>query len=129
MTNPADATQIGSLTGPAGRVHSVAFSPDGRTLAAGSYDDTIWLWNVTNPADATQIGSLTGHTGPINSVAFSPDGRTLAAGSADGTIRLWNLDVDQAIDRICATTSANLTPEQWARYISQTPYDPPCRHL
>jgi hypothetical protein len=33
------------------------------------------------------------------------------------------------IDRICTTTSANLTPEKWARYIPQLPYDPPCRHL
>ena len=62
-------------------------------------------------------------------VAFSPDGHTLAAGSDDdGKIWLWNLDVDHAIDRICATTSDNLTPEQWARYIPELPYDPPCRH-
>ena len=107
----------------------MAFSPDGRTLAAGSGDGTIWLWNVTNPAHATQIGQpLTGPTLGVNSVAFSPDGHTLAAADG-GTIRLWDLDVDHAIDRICATTSNNLTPEQWAGYIPELPYDPPCRHL
>ena len=63
----------------------MAFSPDGHTLAAGSGDDTIWLWNVTDPAHATQIGQpLTGPTGGVDSVAFSPDGHTLAAGSGDG---------------------------------------------
>ncbi len=53
----------------------------------------------------------------MGSVAFSPDGHTLASGSDNGTTQLWNLNVDQAIDRICATTSYNLTPQQWTRYI------------
>ena len=80
------------LTGPIGPLSSVAFSPDGHTLAAGSADGTIWLWNVTDPAHATQIGRpLTGSTGGVASVAFSPDGHTLAAGGDDGTIWLWNV--------------------------------------
>ena len=134
ITHPARPVQIGRpLTGPANTINSVAFSPDGHTLAVGVHDDTIWLWNVTDPARATQAGILTAHTGPaasaaFESVAFSPDGHTLAGGSLDDTIQLWNLDVGQAIERICATTSDNLTPGQWARYIPQLPYDPPCRH-
>ncbi len=76
---------------------------------------------------ATAIGlPLTGAS-PVEAVAFSPDGHTLASGSDNGTTQLWNLNVDQAIDRICATTSYNLTPQQWTRYIPQLPYDPPCR--
>ena len=130
VTDPARATQIGQpLTDPGGHVWSVAFSPGGHTLAAGSYDNAVRLWNVTDPARATQIGQpLTNPGGHVWSVAFSPDGHTLAAGSYDGTIRLWDLDVDHAINRICATTSDNLTLKQWARYIPQLPYDPPCRH-
>ncbi len=82
------------LTGPTNSVYSVAFSPDGHTLAAGSDDGTIRLWNLTDPAHASQIGQpLTGPTGTVCSVAFSPDGHTLASGSDDGTIRLWNLTV------------------------------------
>ena len=58
------------------------FSPDGHTLAAGSDDDKVWLWNLTDPAHPTRLGQpLTGPAGYVTSVAFSPDGQTLAAGS------------------------------------------------
>ena len=80
------------LTGPTGIVRTVASSPDGHTLAAGSADGKVWLWNVTDPAHATQIGHpLTGPGSVVRSVAFSPDGHTLAAGSADGKVWLWNV--------------------------------------
>ena len=80
------------LTGHTDVVWSVAFSPDGHTLATGSGDHTVRLWTVTNPAQPTLLGSpLTGHTNGVRSVAFSPDGHTLATGSYDQTVRLWNV--------------------------------------
>jgi WD domain, G-beta repeat len=130
LTNPARPARLGPpLTGPAGAVTSVAFSPHGRTLAAGTGDHTVWLWNLTNPARPARLGPpLTGPAGPVDSVAFSPDGHILAAGTGDGTVWLWNLDVDDAIQRICATTSNTLTPARWKQYIPQLPYHPPCAH-
>jgi WD40 repeat protein len=105
----------------------VAFSPDGHILAAGSYDGKVWLWNLTNPGRPAPLGQpLTGPTNSVSSVAFSLDGHLLAASSFDGTAQIWNLDVDAAIQRICATTSGALVPAQWKHYISQLPYDPPC---
>ncbi|WP_233258642.1 WD40 repeat domain-containing protein [[Phormidium] sp. ETS-05] len=76
------------ITGPANSVHSISFSPDGKTLASGSSDYTVRLWDV---ATGRELRQLTGHTGYVYSVSFSPDGQTLASGGGDGVVRLWRV--------------------------------------
>ena len=86
-TKIATAQLKATLEGHTDLVWSVAFSPNGQTLASGSQDRTIRLWN---PNNGNLKRTLRGHRDAVNSVAFSPDGRTLASGSWDGTVRLWN---------------------------------------
>lgn len=80
------------LHGPRGhreRVWSLAFSPDGQTLASASDDTTIILWDVATRAPHGE--PLRGHAQPVLSLAFSPDGQTLASSSADNTVILWDV--------------------------------------
>ncbi|CAM5673494.1 hypothetical protein SAVIM338S_07098 [Streptomyces avidinii] len=76
------------LFGHEAEVTAVAFSPDGRTLATGSADNTVRLWD---PETGKLRSTLEGPTSVVYSVAFSPDGRTLATGSDDNSARLWDL--------------------------------------
>ncbi|MDB9411094.1 hypothetical protein [Microcystis aeruginosa] len=76
------------------RVTSVSFSRDGRTLASGSRDNTIKLWNIRT---GKEIRTLQGHNSRVSSVSFSRDGKTLASGSDDKTIKLWNVETGQEI--------------------------------
>ncbi|MEH2151563.1 nSTAND1 domain-containing NTPase, partial [Nostoc sp.] len=88
------AFEVNTLEGHSREVNSVGFSPDGKTLASGSEDKTIKLWDVST---GKAIKTLTGHSSRVYSVGFSPDGKTLASGSEDKTIKLWDVSTGKAI--------------------------------
>ncbi len=85
---------VHTLTGHAASVRSVAISPDGQTIASGSDDSTIKLWDLGN---ARLIRTLTSQSGLfkrestwITSLAFSPQDNIIASGSLEKTIRVWD---------------------------------------
>ena len=61
----------------------MAFAPDGRTLASGSSDESVILWNLGDPARARRLGQPLAQKSMVDSVAFAPDGRTLATAGWD----------------------------------------------
>ncbi|HEY9607120.1 MAG TPA: serine/threonine-protein kinase [Allocoleopsis sp.] len=75
-------------------ISSMAIASDGQTLATGSFDKTIKLWNLQT---GQELQTFRGHSGRILSVAIAPKQPILATGSDDKTIKLWNLKTGKEI--------------------------------
>ena len=70
-------------------IQSVAFSPDGKRVAAGNMDGQITIWNTES---GQQLFASRGHSAWVTDLAFSPDSKLLASGSHDRTVKLWDTE-------------------------------------
>ncbi|KAJ6065290.1 G-protein beta WD- 40 repeats containing protein [Penicillium canescens] len=77
---------IRTLEGHSHPVNAVAFSPDGKQIASGSFDKSIKLWDTVTGDPLKTLG----HSRSVNTVAFSPDSKYIASGSDDKAILLWD---------------------------------------
>lgn len=104
----------------------MAFSPDGRTVATGSGDWNMMLWDAATGAPRA---FLPAHTGEVVSVAFTPDGATVATASHDKTVRMWNVVLPapaEAVRRVCRTVNRDLTPEERSTCLPDQSVGPVC---
>ncbi|CAD8162590.1 unnamed protein product [Paramecium octaurelia] len=87
LWNLKTGKQKAKLDGHSNAVYSICYSPDGITLASGSWDESIRLWGVKT---GQQKAKLDGHSSAVFSICYSPDGNKLVSGSAYNSTCLWD---------------------------------------
>jgi WD40 repeat protein len=127
ISDPLHATLIGSPLHSHNGGAQVAFSPDGKTLASGSDNGSVLLWDISDRAHPVAIGDslMPPEVASRTRVAFDPQGHLYAV-RKDGTIRIFNLETDDT-KRICAGTRNVLTEQRWNQVPPSVPYNPPCQ--
>jgi WD40 repeat protein len=108
LHNTSTGEKVQSLAGAKWNIPGLAFSPDGKTFAGGSWDSKIYLWDVAT--GQLLLPPLRGHRRALSRVVFSPDGRTLISSSDDLTIRLWNVQTGQDLMVLEDAGSASMSP-------------------
>jgi WD40 repeat protein len=112
LINAVDGAKIADLGNPQGSIDTVAWSPDGRWLAAGGLDGCARLWDAQSLAESD---SPNAHRGPVQCICFTPDSRSLVTGGWDRTVRLWHVESgkflrlvgthDGAVSSVCVAPS------------------------
>lgn len=106
----------GKLKGHKHEIFSLAFSPDGKKLASGSFDGTTRIWDSST---WQVLHELAGHGNWVSAVAFSPDGKILVSAGIDRRIQIWD-----------AETGANLfTTQEHAKGVLSLAYSPDGKHM
>jgi WD40 repeat protein len=124
------------LTDNGAAVGTVAFSPDGHTLVIGTGYRAAAFWDVADLSGPVRVATLKRADLKTESLVFHPDGRTLITSgqsfddSATQAV-LWNYSALNELranptDVACTVSGGGLTPDDWATYIPEVPYQPTC---
>jgi WD40 repeat protein len=98
--------ELRSFQGHSAGVNNIAFSPDAKTMATSSIDNSVKLWDLNT---GKELHTLNGHSGQVLSVAFSADGRLLISSSDDLTIKIWTATSGEELATLIA-----LDDQDWA---------------
>jgi WD40 repeat protein len=108
------------MPGHQGRISALFFAPDGRTLASGSWDNTVRIWDRTSGKELKRWqlpgGDFTGITG----LSYSPDGRRLAAAGDDGAVRLWDTETAKELAPLSTRPNVSHWPDR-SREVAYSP--------
>ncbi|WP_256789958.1 WD40 repeat domain-containing protein [Frankia sp. AvcI1] len=129
VADPSRPALITSLSGHVSQVNTVTFSPDGRTLVTGSLDNSVRVWDVQRLAHPKLVERLSRSGGTdtgIGTIDFSRDGSTLIGTVFSQPATLWDLDVKRVAQRVCTQAGVGITRAEWARFLPDQAYDPPC---
>lgn len=117
LVDAINGKTVRTLQGHENSVRCVAFHPAGKSLASGSSDKTIRIWDIES---GRELKRLEGHEAPVTTVAVSPDAKRVASGSMDDSIRLWDLATGKEMGQLSGAEPACIAFSPDSRILAWT---------